>query len=46
MLKRIITAAEALVYYPQVPLGSTYYSVSTHLRHISVTFVYMQVQEY
>src|SRR5690606_2004408 len=42
----IITAAEALVYYPALSGSSTCYSVSTHPINISVTFNAMQVQEY
>jgi hypothetical protein len=38
LILRIITAAEALVYYLRLPADSTYYSVSTHLILNSVTF--------
>src|SRR5690606_5439271 len=42
----VITAAEALVYYPTLWGGSTHNSVCAHQLFASVTFIAMQVREY
>ncbi len=42
----IITATEVLVYYLYITIDSTYYSVSTHQLHFTVTFNSVVVQEY
>ena len=46
VIRGIITAAVALVYYLRLSADSTCISVSTHPLLISVTFVVLQVTEY